>query len=129
MSTSSPVGAGRQLFNTYGSRTNKFLLIWYGFAYPDNLHDSVTFRLHVQFGALRPAREIVLDSYVGGQGLSFRKNDQELVLETEVSREFRLKRSNICEKLLIFLRLFLMNYYKGEELYKLFVTVPASADF
>lgn len=76
MSTSSPVGAGKQLFNSYGSRTNKFLLIWYGFAYPDNLYDSVTFRLHVQFGSLRPAREIVLDTYVGGQGLSFRKNDQ-----------------------------------------------------
>lgn len=73
MSTSSPVAANRELFNSYGSRTNKFLLIWYGFCYPNNLYDSVTVRLQVQFGSLRPAKEIVLDSYIGGQGLSFKK--------------------------------------------------------
>lgn len=49
--------------------------------------------------------------------------------DIEVSREFRLKRSNISEKLLIFLRLYLMNYYKGEDLYKLFVTFPASVHY
>jgi hypothetical protein len=27
------------------------------------------------------------------------------------------------------LRLFLLHYYKGEDLYKLFVTFPASVDF
>jgi hypothetical protein len=73
MSTSSAVGANQQLYNSYGSRTNKFLMIWYGFTYRDNLYDSVSFRLQVQFGELRPASEIVLDSYVGGQGLSFKK--------------------------------------------------------
>jgi hypothetical protein len=31
--------------------------------------------------------------------------------------------------MLIFLRLFLMNYYTGDDLYKLFVTFPASVDF
>jgi hypothetical protein len=74
MSTSGPIPANSQIFNSYGSRTNRFLLIWYGFTYPDNLYDSVSLRLHVQFGPLRPAREVVLDTYVGGQGLSFRKN-------------------------------------------------------
>ena len=75
MSTSSPIAANKQVYNSYGSRTNKFLLIWYGFCYPDNLHDSVTLRLHVQFtSSLRPASEVVIDSYVGGQGLSFKKN-------------------------------------------------------
>ena len=82
MSTSSPISANSQIFNSYGSRTNKFLLVWYGFTYPDNLFDSVTLRLHVKFGALRPAREIVLDTYIGGQGLSFKKNDNEVVSET-----------------------------------------------
>jgi hypothetical protein len=52
-----------------------------------------------------------------------------VVKESEISREFRFKRSNINEDLLIFLRLYLMNYYKGQDLYKLFVTFPASADF
>lgn len=30
---------------------------------------------------------------------------------------------------MIFLRLYLMNYYKGADLYKLFVTFPASVDY
>jgi len=42
MATSSAVGANKQLFNSYGSRTNKFLLIWYGFSYKNNLYDSVS---------------------------------------------------------------------------------------
>lgn len=50
MSTSSGVSANQQLYNSYGSRTNKFLMIWYGFTYRDNLYDSVSFRLQVQFG-------------------------------------------------------------------------------
>jgi hypothetical protein len=83
MSTSAPLAANSQLFNSYGSRTNKFLLVWYGFTYPNNLYDSVSFRLHVQFHAqMRPAREVVLDTYVGGQGLSFKKNENEVVKET-----------------------------------------------
>ena len=82
MSTSNALATNSQIFNSYGSRTNKFLLIWYGFTYPDNLHDSVTLRLHVQFGQFRPAREMVLDSYIGGRGLSFKKNELETVRET-----------------------------------------------
>jgi len=75
MSTSAPIPANTQLFNSYGSRTNKFLLVWYGFTYRNNLYDSVSLRLHVQFmPEMRPAREVVLDTYVGGQGLSFRKD-------------------------------------------------------
>ena len=33
ISTAGPVKAGKQLYISYGSRTNKFLLIWYGFCY------------------------------------------------------------------------------------------------
>jgi hypothetical protein len=49
MSTHAPVQAGSQLFNSYGSRTNRFLLVWYGFTYRDNLYDSVTLRLQANF--------------------------------------------------------------------------------
>jgi hypothetical protein len=74
MSTSSAVNANTELYNSYGSRTNKFLLVWYGFTYENNLHDSVSFRLQVKFDDFRPAPEIVLDSYIAGMGLSFKKN-------------------------------------------------------
>lgn len=77
MSTYGPINAGSQLFNSYGSRTNKFLLVWYGFTYPNNLYDSVTLRLQANFPVARPkVREIVLDTYVGGQGLCFKKNEE-----------------------------------------------------
>jgi hemolysin activation/secretion protein len=80
MATSSAVGPNRQIFNSYGSRTNKFLLIWYGFSYRNNLYDSVTLRLQVQFTKeLRKAKDVILDTYVGGQGRAFRKNDGEWV--------------------------------------------------
>ncbi|CAM6000925.1 unnamed protein product [Sphagnum balticum] len=52
-----------------------------------------------------------------------------MVKDTEVSREFRFKRSNICWRLLTFLRLYLMNFYREKDLYKLFVTFPASLSY
>lgn len=62
-------------------------MIWYGFCYRNNLFDSVSLRLHVQFHkAIPTAASIVLDTYVGGQGLSFRKNEKEIVHGNEVSR-------------------------------------------
>lgn len=74
MSTHTPANPG-QLFNSYGSRTNRFLLVWYGFTYPNNLYDSVTLRLQVNFPEGRPkAKNIILDTYIGGQGLCFKKN-------------------------------------------------------
>ena len=35
----------------------------------------------------------------------------------------------MCSRLIVFLRLWLMNYYKGDDLYKLFVTFPASIHY
>lgn len=36
---------GEEIFNSYGRRSNKFLLIWYGFTHFNNKYDSVQFRL------------------------------------------------------------------------------------
>lgn len=36
---------GEQIFNSYGRRSNRFLLLWYGFTFPGNKYDSVAFRL------------------------------------------------------------------------------------
>lgn len=38
--------AGQQIFTSYGRRSNKFLLVFYGFCIKDNKHDSVTLRIH-----------------------------------------------------------------------------------
>jgi hypothetical protein len=33
-----------QIFNSYGRRSNKFLLLYYGFTHINNKYDSVSFR-------------------------------------------------------------------------------------
>jgi histone-lysine N-methyltransferase SETD3 len=35
---------GEQIFNSYGRRSNKFLLVYYGFTHCGNKYDSVGFR-------------------------------------------------------------------------------------
>merc|ERR1712060_664101 len=37
---------GEQIFTSYGRRSNKFLLTFYGFCIPDNKHDSVLMRIN-----------------------------------------------------------------------------------
>lgn len=34
---------GSEIFNCYGNRTNRFLLLHYGFAFSDNIYNSLTF--------------------------------------------------------------------------------------
>ena len=36
---------GEQIFNSYGRRNNRFLLLWYGFTFEGNKYDSVPFRI------------------------------------------------------------------------------------
>jgi len=36
---------GQQIFTSYGRRSNKFLLTFYGFCIPNNRHDSVIMRI------------------------------------------------------------------------------------
>ena len=36
---------GQQIFTSYGRRSNKFLLIFYGFCIPNNKHDSIMIRI------------------------------------------------------------------------------------
>ena len=49
---------GQQAWNSYGDRTNAFLLINYGFCFPDNLYDSAKFcvRLDVDFTKNNPPK-------------------------------------------------------------------------
>lgn len=41
------IAAGKELTLSYGSRSNKYLAIWYGFALLDNIYDSYGFRIVV----------------------------------------------------------------------------------
>lgn len=84
------VEAGDQLFYCYGNRSNKFLLINYGFCFPNNLYDSFEFHLRLDVP--------IVDKFV-----------PELIdLECKMKKiqKIRLKRDQICEVLLSFLRSF-----------------------
>jgi hypothetical protein len=45
VSTSRNMAKGEQIFNSYGRRNNRFLLLWYGFTFDGNKYDSVAFRI------------------------------------------------------------------------------------
>ena len=42
------IQAGEQVFYCYGNRTNKFLLLNYGFCFPDNTYDSYEFPMRFE---------------------------------------------------------------------------------
>jgi hypothetical protein len=44
MSTHTHIKTGEEIINSYGRRSNRFLLVWYGFTHFNNKYDSVAFR-------------------------------------------------------------------------------------
>jgi len=55
------IEAGEQVFYCYGNRTNKFLLINYGFCFPGNAYDSLEFpvRLDVEIEGEQDIHKLV----------------------------------------------------------------------
>lgn len=45
---------GDQLFNCYGRRTNRFLLVNYGFCFRNNKYNSLGFKVFVNYTAQNP---------------------------------------------------------------------------
>lgn len=78
-----------QVFYCYGNRTNKFLLLNYGFCFPGNKYDSFEFplRLDVPITATLCVSDIV-----------------DLEWQSRSIQAVRLKRDQICEVMLAFLR-------------------------
>ena len=47
--TRNDLSPGEQIFNHYGRRTNRFLVMWYGFTYMNNKYDSYPFRMWMNY--------------------------------------------------------------------------------
>lgn len=47
MATRNPVKKHEQLYNFYGRRSNRFLLVNYNFVLEDNKYDSFVFRMNI----------------------------------------------------------------------------------
>lgn len=93
---------GQQVYYCYGSRSNRFLLLNYGFCFPGNRYDS--YEIHVKMNAdvTKPSAKEILD---------FAPNeDSESLLEM-----FRFKRDILNEKFMAYLRCVLKYAYFGDS--------------
>lgn len=79
---------GEQVFYCYGNRTNKFLLVNYGFCFPGNSYDSYEFPLRLDV----PTDEIFVPEIV------------DLSWQGKLCQAVRLKKDQICEVMVAFLR-------------------------
>lgn len=106
---------GDQLFNCYGLRTNRFLLLNYGFALRNNKYNSLGFKVFVNYQPKEKAQS--------GAVLSEENN------ESRFQKIIRLKRDKLCEDLLQYLRANLIFTYKGPNKERLLVSCPVDLDF
>ncbi|EWS71999.1 RuBisCO LSMT substrate-binding protein (macronuclear) [Tetrahymena thermophila SB210] len=132
VTTRQPEKKGQQLYNCYGQRTNRFLLMWYGFAFLKNRYDSYSFRLwmNMQVEKLNDIlfEKIVFQEYLASDTCSggFVWKKKEKVDLKDLTQEFRIKKNEICIDLIIYLRLYLMMHYKGPDFKRIIASLPVS---
>lgn len=78
---------GEQAYYCYGNRSNKFLLMNYGFCFPDNRNDSYSLRLKMDIDL----KELFIPKMVDFKG-------------TEFTQEVRFKTNQFCSMLHAYLR-------------------------
>jgi hypothetical protein len=101
---------GEQLFNCYGLRTNRFLLLNYGFCLRNNKYNSLGFKVFVN----NPNQK--KEDPIDEEGSRYQKI-------------IRLKKDKLCEDLLQYLRANLIFSYKGDKKELLLVSSPVDIDF
>ena len=99
---------GVELKVSYGSRTNRYLAIWYGFALTENPYDSYSFRLVIDDRVAKGAglTHGVLVHYISAEELKkgyLTVNGYIIAMEL-ITIQFKAKFSEIHLDLLIFLR-------------------------
>ena len=116
----------QQLFLTYGRRSNRYLLLFYGLCIPDNKYDSITVRIHKKVdkesklgGADKLIKAMVLDE------------DQvrhEFSTGHKTSKRIQLKPSKLDFITLAYLRAHLYATY-SETIDSFRVTEPTNVEF
>ena len=111
---------GEQIYNWYGSRSNKFLLSNYGFMLKHNLYNSLTFRAWVDHQIAKENRI----THIKGESMNFQDVNQ-------VIRWFRVIRlkEKFNSKLLEYIRSTLIDKYIGNNHQLLVVSSPIDFDF
>ncbi|CDW88807.1 set domain protein [Stylonychia lemnae] len=102
---------GDQLFNCYGLRTNRFLLINYGFCLRNNKYNSLGFKVFINYKPPveheTPKNKKVNPETHNSDDDSDNSEEEEEIEEKATSRHqkiIRLKNDKLCEELLQYLR-------------------------
>lgn len=123
---------GDQIFNCYGRRTNRFLLMWYGFCLQDNRYNSLSFRLWMNKSTLsntNPPKKILFKDYISEKEWTEKEVGEEKSSPKDLTKEFRIKIGTFCADVLAYLRAQLLLTYKGTDLQRVMVTIPTSIPY
>lgn len=123
---------GDQIFNCYGRRTNRFLLMWYGFCLQDNRYNSLSFRLWMNKSTLsntNPPKKILFKDYISEKEWVEKEVGEEKSSPKDLTKEFRIKIGSFCADVLAYLRAQLLLTYKGNDLQRVMVTIPTSIPY
>jgi len=123
---------GDQIFNCYGRRTNRFLLMWYGFCLQDNRYNSLSFRLWMNKSTLsntNPPKKILFKDYITEKEWVEKEVGEEKSSPKDLTKEFRVKMATFCADVLAYLRAQLLLTYKGNDLNRVMVTIPTSIPY
>eukprot|EP01017_Pseudomicrothorax_dubius_P051574 TRINITY_DN9960_c0_g1_i12.p1 TRINITY_DN9960_c0_g1~~TRINITY_DN9960_c0_g1_i12.p1 ORF type:complete len:312 (+),score=55.34 TRINITY_DN9960_c0_g1_i12:68-937(+) len=114
------VEKNQQLFYFYGSRTNKYLLSWYGFCYSNNRYDSYSFRFWMKqtdLDGFNAIKNMVYDtslSYYEWENGTTTFNGRK-ISTFDLTKEIRLKKSRLNEEILVYLRGICIPKYPEKE--------------
>jgi len=110
---------GQQVFHCYGRRTNRFLLVNYGFCLENNKYNSLNFRVWINFDWKKGTEAKLREEGAGDP------NDE----DSRISKLIRLKGNKINEDILAYLRANLLNTYSGKNLHHLLISTPVDCEF
>jgi hypothetical protein len=125
---------GQQVFHCYGRRTNRFLLLNYGFCLNNNKYNSLSFRVWINFNWQEERKRDEERKKAEAEGRlpperkdSSEESDEEK--DNRISKVIRLKRTHFNEEIFAYIRANLLNSYKGKNLPYLLVSAPVDAEF
>lgn len=131
VTTEGPIRQNQQIYNNYGERTNRFLMMWYGFCPSHNKYDSYSFRVELDSAEKWPLHELPEHMLYNGwidQELRGKEELVEQLRAKHLSKEFRLKQTLICLDFIRFLRMWLLRLYKNFDEVRCF-QIPTSVDY
>ncbi|CAD8153535.1 unnamed protein product [Paramecium pentaurelia] len=137
ITTTEPIKKHEQVTVSYGRRTNRFLLSWYGFTLPENKYSSFNFRLWLNTEICKEkilSQKQIFDTITINKLISpeewdsgkIKFNGNEIPISS-ITKEFRIKKNKLNMDLLMYLRLYLMLYQV--QIKDVLITIPVSVDY